>query len=82
MVRRYYVYLLACADGTLYTGISIDPAKRLEKHNAGRGAKYVRGSRLPARLVAVKGPYEVGTALCWESRVKKMPRNKKMEFFQ
>ena len=41
----YYVYLLRCADGTLYTGFTNDLARRLAAHNAGRGAKYTRGRR-------------------------------------
>ena len=46
----YYVYLLRCADGTLYTGFTNDLARRLAAHNAGKGAKYTR-SRLPVDLV-------------------------------
>lgn len=46
----YYVYLLRCADGTLYTGFTNDLARRLAAHNAGRGAKYTRGRR-PVELV-------------------------------
>ena len=44
-----YTYVLLCADGTLYTGWTNDLPRRLEAHNAGRGAKYTR-SRLPVRL--------------------------------
>ena len=39
----YYVYLLLCADGSYYCGSTNDPEKRLQAHNAGRGAKYTRG---------------------------------------
>lgn len=45
-----FVYMLECADGTLYTGLAKDPAARAAAHNAGQGAKYTR-SRLPVRLV-------------------------------
>ena len=45
-----FVYILSCADGTLYTGYTVDLARRVAAHNAGRGAKYTRG-RLPVRLV-------------------------------
>ena len=45
-----YVYMLHCADGTLYTGWTVDLVRRLAEHNAGRGARYTRGRR-PARLV-------------------------------
>jgi putative endonuclease len=37
----WYVYILQCGDGSFYTGISTDPERRLEVHNAGRGSKYV-----------------------------------------
>ena len=47
--KRCFVYLLRCADGSLYCGWTDDPEKRLRAHNAGRGAKYTR-SRLPVRL--------------------------------
>lgn len=46
----YYVYLLRCGDGTLYTGYTNDLKRRLAVHNAGKGAKYTR-SRLPVDLV-------------------------------
>ncbi len=47
----YYVYILECADGTLYTGIATDLQRRLEEHNSSdKGAKYTR-SRRPVRLV-------------------------------
>jgi putative endonuclease len=45
-----YVYILRCADGTLYTGWAMDLAARLAEHNAGRGARYTRGRR-PVELV-------------------------------
>lgn len=45
-----FVYMMECADGTLYTGLAKDPAAREAAHNAGRGAKYTR-SRLPVRLI-------------------------------
>lgn len=46
----FYVYILECADNTLYTGYTDDLEKRLIVHNAGEGAKYTR-SRRPCRLV-------------------------------
>lgn len=47
---KYYTYILQCADGSFYTGFTNDLARRVEKHNAGKGAKYTRG-RLPVALV-------------------------------
>ena len=50
MRRYHYIYILRCADGTLYTGYTTDLDAREEAHNAGRGAKYTRGRR-PVTLV-------------------------------
>jgi putative endonuclease len=52
--KSWYLYLLACADGTTYTGVTTDPRRRLAEHNAGRGARYTaqRGRR-PVRLLGV-----------------------------
>jgi putative endonuclease len=50
VVPVYYVYILRCADGTLYTGSTSDLAARETTHNAGRGAKYTAGRR-PVRIV-------------------------------
>lgn len=47
----YFMYVLSCADGTLYTGYTTDVEQRLRTHNAGKGAKYTR-SRIPVELVA------------------------------
>jgi putative endonuclease len=44
-----YVYMLRCADNTLYTGYTFDLERRLARHNAGKGAKYTKG-RLPVRF--------------------------------
>lgn len=54
MTRGYTVYLLRCADGTLYAGITSDLERRLAAHNAGKGAKYTRG-RGPVALVWRRG---------------------------
>jgi putative endonuclease len=51
---RWYLYLLECADGTTYTGITTDPRRRLREHNAGRGARYTAlQQRRPSRLLGV-----------------------------
>ncbi|MCY1005661.1 GIY-YIG nuclease family protein [Nannocystis pusilla] len=52
--RRYTVYLLRCADGSLYAGITDDLARRLATHNAGKGAKYTR-ARLPVEIAWKRG---------------------------
>ena len=50
MEQTWYLYILRCGDGTLYTGITTDVDKRLEAHRSGKGAKYTRG-RAPLELV-------------------------------
>ena len=50
MKTNSYIYILECADNTLYTGYTNDLDNRLKAHNAGKGAKYTK-SRLPVKLV-------------------------------
>lgn len=72
------VYLLQCADGSFYTGISMDPFQRLAIHNNGKGSKYVR-SRLPAKLVYVKMIGHRGAALKEEYRIKRLSHSEKLK---
>ncbi|MEZ4394189.1 MAG: GIY-YIG nuclease family protein [Polyangiales bacterium] len=64
---RWTLYLLRCADGSLYTGIALDLAARLAAHNAGRGAKYTR-ARLPVTLAWKKSQQPVADARRLEPR--------------
>lgn len=73
----HHVYLLRCADDTLYTGYTTDVKRRLATHNAGKGAKYTR-SRLPARLVAHWEYPSKGEALSAEYRLRRLPRSAKL----
>src|SRR5438132_14039380 len=50
---QYFVYILECSDGKLYTGLTSDPERRLRQHQRGRASTYTR-SRLPVRLVVVE----------------------------
>lgn len=70
-------YLLHCADGTLYCGITNDLDKRLAAHNAGLGAKYTR-SRLPVALAHVEHCADKSSALKREREIKRMTRSKKL----
>lgn len=72
----WHVYIVRCADATLYTGIAKDPAARVAQHNAGRGAKYTR-SRLPVKLVYREPAADRGTALRREHEIKRLPRRVK-----
>ena len=71
------VYLLRCADGSLYCGISKDLEARIAQHNAGKGAKYTR-SRLPVKLVAASGELSRSDALKVEHAVKQQPAGRKV----
>jgi len=71
MVEPWFVYILRCADRTLYTGVTNDTGKRLADHNAGRGARYTR-SRLPVDLVYVEPVSDRGAALRREGEIKRM----------
>ncbi len=73
----YYVYLLRCRDGTLYTGYTDDPERRLKVHNAGKGAKYTR-SRLPVELVYREQCPDKSAALRREREIKGMKRAEKL----
>lgn len=67
----WYVYIVRCADRSLYTGVALNPRLRLEQHNAGTGAKYTRGRR-PVELVYLEALSGRGDALRRESRIKRM----------
>ena len=76
-VGRWFVYMLQCADGSLYTGITTDVKRRLAQHNSGKGSRAVRG-KLPARLVYQKSLSSRISALKREAEIKKWPRAKKL----
>ncbi|MCP3866900.1 MAG: GIY-YIG nuclease family protein [Gammaproteobacteria bacterium] len=66
----WYVYILECVDGTLYTGIAKDVASRVKQHNHGKGAKYTRG-RIPVQLVYQEAVECHGDALRREMQIKR-----------
>ena len=75
--EKNYVYILRCADGTLYCGWTTDPEARLAAHNSGKGAKYTR-SRLPVELVWQEAFEDRHEALSREWHIKRMSRDKKL----
>ena len=81
MKRPNYVYILKCADGTLYTGWTNDLEKRLRAHNEGRGAKYTRG-RLPAELVYYEAFEERSEAMGREWAIKQLTREQKLQLIR
>lgn len=77
----FYVYLLWCADGTLYTGYTDDPVRRTKVHNAGKGAKYTR-ARLPVELVYQEACADKSAALRREYEIKQLTRVQKLKLIE
>ena len=77
-MTKCYCYIVECADGTYYTGWAIDPEKRVQVHNKGRGAKYTK-MRLPVSLVYVEEQPDRVTAMKRERAIKKMTRSQKQK---
>lgn len=76
MRPKHYVYVVKCADETLYTGYAVDVQARLEAHNAGNGAKYTK-ARLPVELLASACYYTKQRAMSAEYRFKQLSRSEK-----
>jgi putative endonuclease len=81
MNADYIVYILRCSDGSLYTGITNDPAKRLAAHNAGTGAKYTRPRR-PVEMVYAERAEDRSAASKREAEIKSYPREKKLALIE
>jgi putative endonuclease len=77
--QEWFVYILKCADGSHYSGITNDINKRIAKHNTGKGAKYTRG-RGPVALYKSFGPYSKSDALKLEHKIKKLSKKEKLQF--
>jgi putative endonuclease len=76
----WFVYLIRCGDGTLYCGIALDVAARLEQHEEGKGAKYTRG-RGPLELVHCEACGTRAEALRRERLIKRLRREEKLRLF-
>jgi putative endonuclease len=74
---NWVCYLLECADGTLYCGITNDLERRLAAHNAGEGAKYTRNRR-PVKLAYAETCADKSAALQREMAIKALPRAAKL----
>ena len=72
----HYVYVLSCADGSLYTGYTTDVERRVEAHNAGEGAKYTRG-RTPVEVVHAETFDTKSAAMSREYEIKQLSRAEK-----
>jgi len=79
MEMSYFVYILECSDGSLYTGITKNISKRLDEHNSSpKGAKYTKARR-PVKLVYEEPSFDRSTASKREYEIKKLTRLKKLQ---
>lgn len=72
----HFVYVLSCADGSLYTGYTTDVERRVREHDAGQGAKYTRG-RTPVELVHTEAFESKSAAMSREYEIKQLSRAEK-----
>lgn len=77
MSRGWTVYILRCADGSLYTGVTTDLGRRLAQHNAGTASACTRARR-PVALAWKRSRFTRAAALRRESAIKKLPRAEKL----
>ena len=77
-MARHFLYIVVCSDGSLYTGYTTDPKRRLREHNSGRGSKYTR-SRRPVSLAFLERAADRRSALRLEARIKKLARSEKLD---
>ena len=80
-MKKWYVYILRCADGTLYTGSTDDVERRVTVHNSGKGAKYTRG-RGPVEVVYTEECDSYSAALKREYAIKQLSRQEKWNLIQ
>lgn len=73
-----FVYIVECADGSLYTGWAVDVAQRVKVHNTGRGARYTR-MHGPVKLVYAEEQPDRVAAMKRELEIKRWPRAKKLK---
>ena len=74
----WYVYILRCGDGSLYTGSTTDVARRFREHQNGTGARYTR-SHLPVALAYTEALHDRSSALRREAAIKRLTRPQKLE---
>jgi putative endonuclease len=77
MSKSWMTYLILCADGKIYCGVTNDMKKRLDAHNRGIASRYTR-ARLPVTLMATSRTMGKAEAFRLEYRIKRLPKNKKL----
>ena len=80
-MKNWYVYILRCSDGTLYTGSTDDVARRTAVHNSGKGAKYTRARR-PVEVVYTETLPSYSDALKREYVIKQLTRLQKLQLIE
>ncbi len=81
MENKAYMYVVECADGSLYTGYTTDLDKRIKAHNRGKGAKYTR-SRLPVSIIFHEEFSSKEAAMSAEATFKRLTRQAKLHYIQ
>jgi putative endonuclease len=77
--KTYWVYMLECAGGYVYTGIAVDPEARFREHMAGKGSRFTR-MRKPLRILGMRRYPDRGAALRAERALKKLKRAEKRKW--
>lgn len=77
-MKKWYVYIVECSDGTLYTGITNNLNKRIKTHNSGKGSKYTR-TRLPVEIKRFWVLENRSEASKMEYQIKKLKRDEKLK---
>lgn len=78
---RWFLYILKCGDGTLYTGVTLDLDRRVAQHNNGTASRYTR-SRLPVRVIHQERCKDRSSALKKEYAMKQLSRTEKEEYIR
>ena len=81
MKKQWYVYILECGDGSFYTGVTSDIDARMKAHAGGKGSKYVHKKGFK-RLLLARSCKDKSDACKYEYVIKKLPRNKKLGWFE
>ena len=80
--KEWYLYIVRCKKGALYTGITLDVDARIKQHNDGKGSKAVKALGLPVTLVYKEKVGTFSKALKKEAEVKKMSKEEKEKLIQ
>ncbi|MCP9199492.1 GIY-YIG nuclease family protein [Gramella sp. GC03-9] len=77
-MKKYFVYILECSDGLLYTGITNDPDRRLNEHNSGLDRESFTFKRRPVKIIFLQDFSDVEQAIYFEKKIKKWSSKKKL----